>query len=104
MVEKQLYIELFLILMMQGKKQFTPKIFYQLCLDALVPEDNFYRKLHAELSLDFLYKATRNYYGKYGQASIDPMVFFKVLLVGYVNNINIPICAIASCGRTKIQT
>lgn len=73
---------------MQGKKKYTPKIFYQLSLDALVPEDNFYRKIHAELKLDFLYKATRNYYGKEGQASIDPVVFFKILLVGYLNNIN----------------
>src|SRR5690606_25990824 len=38
--------------------------------------------------LDFLYKATRNYYGKEGQGSIDPVVFFKILLVGYLNNIN----------------
>ena len=73
---------------MQGKKKYTPKIFYQLSLDALVPEDNFYRKVQAELALDFLYKATRNYYGKEGQASIDPVVFFKILLVGYLNNIN----------------
>nr|WP_228451387.1 transposase [Marnyiella aurantia] len=73
---------------MQGKKKFTPKIFYQLSLDALVPEDNFYRKIQSELGLDFLYKATRNYYGKEGQASIDPVVFFKILLVGYLNNIN----------------
>ena len=73
---------------MQGKKKYTPKIFYQLSLDALVPEDNFYRKVQAELALDFLYKATRKYYGKEGQASIDPVVFFKILLVGYLNNIN----------------
>jgi len=73
---------------MQGKKKYTPKIFYQLSLDALVPEDNFYRKVQAELVLDFLYKATRNYYGNEGQASIDPVVFFKILLVGYLNNIN----------------
>lgn len=73
---------------MQGKKKYTPKIFYHLSLDALVPEDNFYRKVQAELALDFLYKATRNYYGKEGQQSIDPVVFFKILLVGYLNNIN----------------
>lgn len=53
-----------------------------------MPEDNFYRKIQSELGLDFLYKATRNYYGKEGQASIDPVVFFKILLVGYLNNIN----------------
>ena len=73
---------------MQGKKKYTPKIFYQLSLDTLVPEDNFYRKLQSELSLDFLYKATKKYYGKEGRASIDPVVFFKILLVGYLNNIN----------------
>ena len=73
---------------MQGKKKYTPKIFYQLSLDALVPEDNFYRQLQSELALDFLYKATRKYYGSEGQASIDPVVFFKILLVGYLNNIN----------------
>ena len=73
---------------MQGKKKYTPKIFYQLSLDALVPEDNFYRKVQVELPLDFLYRATRNCYGKEGQQSIDPVVFFKILLVGYLNNIN----------------
>ena len=73
---------------MQGKKKYTPKIFYHLSLDALVPGDNFYRKVQAELALDLLYKATRNYYGKEGQQSIEPLVFFKILLVGYLNNIN----------------
>ncbi|MCG2780120.1 MAG: hypothetical protein L6264_04165 [Weeksellaceae bacterium] len=51
---------------MQGKKKYTPKIFYQLSLDALVPEDNFYRQLQSELALDFLYRATRQYYGSEG--------------------------------------
>ena len=78
----------FLKLAYAGKEKNTPKIFYQLSLDALVPEDNFYRKVQAELALDFLHKATRNYYGKEGQQSIDPVVFFKILLVGYLNNIN----------------
>ena len=54
----------------------------------MLPEDNFYRKLQSELALDFLYKATRKYYEKEGHASIDPVVFFKILLVGYLNNIN----------------
>jgi transposase len=53
-----------------------------------VPADNFYRKLDAELDLRFLYTATKSYYGKEGQESIDPVVFFKILLVGYLNNIN----------------
>ena len=61
---------------------------YQLNLDDLVPKDNFYRQLDAALDLHFLYKATEQYYGDEGQESIDPIVFFKICLVGYMNNIN----------------
>jgi transposase len=61
---------------------------YQVSLDTLVPADNFYRKLDRTLNLHFLYKATSKYYGTEGQKSIDPVVFFKILLVGYLNNNN----------------
>ena len=73
---------------MQGRKKFTPQLFYDLSLDGLVPEDNFYRRVNQELDLHFLYKSTSKYYGSEGQQSIDPVVFFKLLLVGYLNNIN----------------
>ncbi|WP_422653349.1 transposase, partial [Empedobacter sp. UBA3239] len=73
---------------MQGRKQFSPQLFYHLSLDALVPEDNFYRRIDQELDWRFLYAQTRHYYGTQGQESIDPVVFFKILLVGYLNNIN----------------
>ena len=36
----------------------------------------------------FLYKYTAAFFGKEGQENIDPVVFFKILLVGYINNIN----------------
>ena len=73
---------------MQGRKSFHPQLFYQLSLEELVPSDNYYRHLSSQLDLHFLYKATRAYYGKEGQESIDPVVFFKILLVAYLNNIN----------------
>ena len=73
---------------MQGRKEYTPKMIYQLHLQELVPRDNFYRQLDAALDLHFLYKATESYYGDEGQESIDPVVFFKICLVGYLNNIN----------------
>ena len=73
---------------MQGRKDFTPKLFYELSLDGLVPKEDFYRKVNEYLDLHFLYKATEKYYGSEGQQSIDPVVFFKILLVGYLNNIN----------------
>jgi transposase len=75
-------------LAMQGKKDIQPKMMYQVHLSDLVPPDNFYRKLDQTVDLRFLYEATEKYYGSEGQESIDPVVFFKLCLVGYLNNIN----------------
>ena len=73
---------------MQGIKELVPKMMYQVHIDNLVPQNNFYRLLNRELDLSFLYKSTEQYYGSEGQESIDPVVFFKICLVGYLNNIN----------------
>lgn len=72
---------------MQGKKIYTPKMMYQVHLNDLVSQDNFYRRLDQMLDLSFLYQETAPYYGSEGQESIDPVVFFKICLVGYLNNI-----------------
>ncbi len=87
----------FVFLTMQGKKNFTPQLFVSVNLIDLVPADNFYRRVGNELDLHFLRKATKKYYGKEGQESIDPIVFFKILLVGYLNNINSDRQLIAFC-------
>lgn len=74
--------------MMQGRKHLIPQLFYQTSLEDLVPADNFYRKVNQALGLHFLYQSTQKYYGREGQESIDPVVFFEILLVGYLTNIN----------------
>ncbi|REK04635.1 MAG: IS1182 family transposase [Bacteroidetes bacterium] len=82
---------------MQGKKQYSEKLFSNFQLSERVPIDNFYRRLKQELDLDFLYKETSNYYGTEGQQSIDPVVFFKLILVGYLENLNSDRKIIAHC-------
>ena len=72
---------------MQGKKIYQEKLFTDFKLSDRVPEDNFYRRLKGVLNLDFLYHHTKMYYGDSGQKSIDPVVFFKLCLVGYLENI-----------------
>jgi len=52
-----------------------------------IPKDNFYRRLKEKLDLSFLRKSTKIYYGEEGQKSIDPVVFFKLMLIGYLENI-----------------
>lgn len=72
---------------MQGKKQFTEKLFTNFQLSERVPVENFYRRLKQVLNLHGLYKATSKYYGTEGQQSIDPVVFFKLMLIGYLENL-----------------
>jgi transposase len=73
---------------MQGKKTYNEKLFTNFQLSERVPVNNFYRQLKQELNLDFVYSQTAGYYGKQGQQSIDPVVFLKLILVGYFENLN----------------
>jgi transposase len=73
---------------MQGKKTFTPQLFYNLSLASMVPADDFYRQVNKAIDFRFLRKATAHYYGTEGNESIDPIVFFKICMVGYLNNIS----------------
>jgi transposase len=72
---------------MQGKKDCQEQLFTSFQLSNHVPKDNFYRRLSEVLDLRFLYKLTEPYYGDCGQKSIDPVVFYKLCLVGYLENI-----------------
>jgi transposase len=72
---------------MQGKKEYQEKLFAQFQLSERIPKENFYRRLKKVLDLKFLYGLTKGYYGYKGQKSIDPVVFFKLCLVGYLENI-----------------
>src|SRR6187399_561555 len=73
---------------MQGKKQYSEQLFKSFQLSQRMPEDNFYRRLKDLLNLQWLYKETKKYYGTEGQQSIDPVVFFKLILIGYLENLN----------------
>jgi transposase len=72
---------------MLGKKRYEAKMMYSVTLEDLVPGDNFYRVIDGLLDLRFLYKECKEVYGETGKPSIDPVVFFKILLFGYFENI-----------------
>ena len=72
---------------MQGKKYYSEQLFKSSQLSQLVPEDNFYRRLKDVLNLQWLYKETKSYYGTEGQQSIDRVVFFKLMVIGYLENL-----------------
>ena len=73
---------------MQGTKTEQEQLFVSFQLSERVPKDNFYRRLKETLNLEFLRPLTAGYYGTEGQKSIDPVVFFKLILTGYLENLN----------------
>ena len=72
---------------MQGKKEKAGKLFYTVRLSQLVPSDHPVRRISEVLDLNFLYRETAQYYSHEGKPSIDPVVLFKLYLVGYFFNI-----------------
>ena len=72
---------------MQGRKQFVDKVVLRFQLSERVPKQNLYRRLAELLDWDFLYQQTQLYYSHTGQPSLDPVVFFKLMLVSRLENL-----------------
>jgi transposase len=56
-------------------------------LEERVPPDHFYRHLQKVLDLSFVYNLVRERYSIAGRPSIDPVVFFKLQLVMFFEDI-----------------
>ena len=74
---------------MPGRHNFTPKLYYQLSLDGLVPKDHLLRRMASAIDFSFVYSFARPYYSHTGQPSVDPVMLFKVLLIGYLYGITL---------------
>ena len=72
---------------MIGKKErhFAPLI--NVSLEQLVPHDHFYRHLERTLDLSFVREFVEKTYAHGGRPSIDPIVFFKLQLVMFFEDI-----------------
>jgi len=72
---------------MMGFKEraFAPLV--SVSLEELVPQDHFYRHLQQILDLSFVHQLVREHYAIAGRPSIDPVVFFKLQLVMFFENI-----------------
>ena len=68
---------------MMGQKDFAPKLFHSLSLSKLVPEGHLVRRLEEVFDLCFVRKLCAPFYSHTGQPSVDPVVVFKMLLLGY---------------------
>jgi transposase len=72
---------------MMGTKErsFAPLV--QVSLEELVPQDHFYRHVERTLDLSFVREFVQEKYAGKGRPSIDPLVFFKLQLVMFFEDI-----------------
>ncbi|WP_274655633.1 IS1182 family transposase [Paenibacillus humicola] len=74
---------------MQYTFQPDPQLDYELvCLEHVVPEDHLLRTIAAHLDFSFISEKVRPYYSQtHGRPSIDPVMLFKMLFIGYLYGI-----------------
>lgn len=73
---------------MMGIKKFNMKQYHTLSLDDLVSPNNLYRKIDEAIDFSFIYDLAKEAYSHTGQPSLDPIVFFKIELVGFLEGIH----------------
>jgi len=73
---------------MQGRTQFQPALFQTISLDDFVPQNHLLRKVDNVLDLEFIYDLTSSLYcSNNGRTSIDPALFFRMQIIGYLYGI-----------------
>src|SRR6266567_3387053 len=72
---------------MMGKKERSFAQLIHVSLEELVPADHFYRHLERTLDLSFVRAFVQQTYATQGRPSIDPVVFFKLQLVMFFEDI-----------------
>ena len=70
-----------------GEREFGTKLYYQLSLDGLVPQDQRLRRIARAVEFAFVRRLCPPFYSHTGQPSVDPVVIFKMLLIGYLYGI-----------------
>jgi transposase len=72
---------------MLGRKVFAPKLFYRFSLEAQIPEDHLLRRVAAAVDFSFARRLTARFYSHTGRPGLDPVVLFKLGLLGYLYGI-----------------
>jgi len=73
---------------MMGMKAVEPKLYLSFSLDGAVPRNHLVRRLASAVDFSFVHGLVRRFYSHTGQPSVDPVVIFKLSLLGYLYNIS----------------
>src|SRR5215469_4462663 len=70
--------------MMGRRNHHQGRLFYEFCLDDVIPDDHLVRKIRGVLDLSWVYAELAPYYSEIGRPSIDPVLMLRMLIIGYV--------------------
>jgi transposase len=72
---------------MMGKQEDKQNRFVYINIDEFVPKQHLLRKIEEIVDFSFIYEKVEHLYSSVGRKSIDPVVLLKMLLIGYLYNI-----------------
>jgi transposase len=73
--------------MMGRKDDYQSKLEF-IDLNVFVPSNHILRQINQKIDFSFIYDKMERYYSKLGRKSLDPVLLFKMLLIGYLFNID----------------
>jgi transposase len=74
---------------MQGRHEYQPELFSQIDIETKIPKNHILRKIDRVLDLSFLRGETAKFYAEgIGRPSIDPEIFIRMVLLGYLYDID----------------
>ena len=57
-------------------------------LNVFVPSNHILRQINEKIDFSFIYDKMEKYYSKLGRKSLDPVLLYKMLLIGYLYNVD----------------
>jgi transposase len=73
--------------MMGRKDDYQSKMEF-IDLNTFVPSNHILRQINEKIDFSFIYNKMEMYYSKLGRKSLDPVLLFKMLLIGYLFNVD----------------
>jgi transposase len=75
------------VLYMMGRNEVSQNKLEFIVLNDFVPSNHILRLISEKIDFTFIYEKMEKFYSNLGRRSIDPVLMFKMLLIGYLFNI-----------------
>ncbi|MED3564183.1 transposase [Bacillus xiapuensis] len=74
-------------MMMGHKDEYQSKLEF-IDLNTFVPSNHILRQINEKIDFSFIYNKMEQYYSILGRKSLDPVLLYKMLIIGYLYNVD----------------